>query len=368
MKNIVYLGPTFITPSVWMTLARYVFGDLFRALGNQCKITLISDQMPRHAAEGRRYLKDNFGVTFFEVPPHISHEERIARITQMARSIGADVLTNVLAGGTKWGHAAAVVGRELGVRSVVRVSGDEIASFLMQGEFEPDSPVHLYKLALQKESFTLADAVIAMSPWEQRRCQAVIDDEADRDKVKVCMRGVDFARFPYRDKPVESMKKFSYLGRKSMEKSYFLLEDSAVLLEKMAPDVRLLFAGNFDPGREANKIYTGYIDSDKLNGYFDSIDSLLLPSVTEGMPQVVCEAMTKGKPVIVSRHLFQGYLTHGENTLLTGLKANEIARSILMLHKDLELANAISRASREFALENFDKTKWDQVYRDIILG
>jgi glycosyltransferase involved in cell wall biosynthesis len=327
---------------------------------------MISNPIPRSGQEGKRFLKENFDVTFFEVPAEISQEERISRVAQICQQIGSDVITNVFGGGTSWGHVASVVSRALGCKGVARVSGDEITSFLMQGDFERNSPVHRYKTALERESFALASSVIVMSPWEQRRVQALLEGK-DKEKVKVCMRGVNFENFPYREPKRKQLKKFSYIGRKSEEKGYFLLEETSNQLAAPCPALQFMFAGNFEPGRTGNKVFTGYIDSAHLNNYYNTIDALVLPSLTEGMPQVVCEAMAKGRPVIVSRHLFQGYLNHGEHAMLVDLNVKDISRKILMLHTDEDLAYSISVNSRNFALENFDKRHWEKVYRKIIL-
>lgn len=363
--EVVFLGPTFFKPGIWMTLAKYVFGDLFRALSDKCNLHMISNPMPREALEGRRYLKDNFDVDFYEVPAGISQEERVNRVATICHKISPDVVTNVLGGGTSWGHVASVIAKALGCRGVARVSGDEITSFLMQGLFEEGSPAHQYKAALERESFALASSIIVMSPWEQRRVQSLVQD---KNKVKVCMRGVDFNKFPFKGAPKKPPRKFSYIGRNSEEKGYYLLESVSRALEEKSPKLQFMFAGNFTPGREGNRVFTGYIHSENLNSYYDTVDSLVLPSVTEGMPQVVCEAMTKGKPVVVSRHLFQGYLKHAENAMLVDLNPEDISRKILMLHSDAGMAAAISASAREFALENFDKTYWNEVYRSIILG
>lgn len=367
MQRVLFLGPTFFKPGIWSTLARYVYGDLFRALHGRCELHMISNPMPGHAQEGKRYLNNNFNVAFYEIPAELSQPQRIQRIMELCAGIRPDVITNVFAGGTKWGHAASVSAHLLGVKGIPRVSGDEITSFLMQGDFAPDSPEHKHRLALEEESFRLASKVIVMSPWEQRRVQSILEGNAP-EKVEVCMRGVNFERFTYKEKRTPGVRKVSYLGRKSAEKGYFLLEEVASMLEETAPKVRFLFAGNFEPMRTGNRVYTGYIDSEQLNAYYDSIDALVLPSVTEGMPQVVCEAMAKGKPVIVPRHLFQGYLQHGKNSLLVELDTKDIAKAILMLHNDPELSTAIGLAGRDFARAHFDKTEWDKRYRQIILG
>ena len=366
MKTVIFFGPTFRKQAVWLTLARYVISDLFRALHGKCRICVACEEMPSFTIQGKRHLKDNFNVEFHEIPTGISQEERIPLLQRICEQLDADVLTNVLAGGTKWGHAASVIAHRMGIKGVPRISGDEITALMLEGAFEPESPRHREMLALQEESFTLAQTVITMSPWEQRRCQAVI--EHDKDKVKVCMRGVDLEKLTYRERPPKVLRKFSYIGRNSAEKGYFFVEEAAEKLHELAPDVRLFFAGNFEPLRQGNKVYTGYIDSEKLSSYYDGIDSLLLPSLTEGMPQVVCEAMAKGKPVIVSRHLFQGYLEHGRTAMLVNLSGDDVAKAITMLHRDRDFAAAMGRASREFAMEHFDKAVWDEKYRKIILG
>ena len=76
--------------------------------------------------------------------------------------------------------------------------------------------------------------------------------------------------------------------------------------------------------------------------------------------------MAKGKPVIVSKHIFQGYLTHGKNAILTKLSINDLVKSIYMLNKDTILSEEISVQGRNFAEENFDKNIWNNIYYNIM--
>lgn len=361
--NITYLGPTYFRHNVWTTLAKYVYSDLFNALNNKFNISIISNPMPSHAQEGRQYLKKNFNVKFYEIPSEIDQEERIRAVSNLCAKIKPDVITNVFDGGTKWGHAASVVAFNLGVKGIPRVSGNEIASFIAQGMITEGSDIHKNLLVLERESFTKAHTVITMSPWEQRRCQSIIEDHG---KIKVCMRGVDLEKFSFNKNSLRRVKKISYIGRNSLEKGYFLIENAAEKIINHSQEIKFLFAGNFQPHREKNKVYTGYIDSEKLDRYYDSIDAIALPSITEGMPQVICEAMAKGKPVIVSKHIFQGYLTHGKNAILTKLSINDLVKSIYMLNKDTILSEEISVQGRNFAEENFDKNIWNNIYYNIM--
>jgi glycosyltransferase involved in cell wall biosynthesis len=363
--KVLYLGPTNFNPGIWTTLAKYVFGDLFRAIYPECRIFLISHPMPPHALEGRRFLKNNFDVTFYEIPRNLSHEEKILQIAALAKHIGPDVITNVFDGGTIWGHAAAVVAELLGTRSVVRVSGDEITSFLAQGFFDKGSPEHLEKLHLQQESFQKAGTIITMSPWEQNRVQSFL---MAKDKVKVCPRGVDLNKFTCKPRTRTLGQHFCFIGRNSIEKGYFLLDQVADEIYKHQPSLKFFFVGNFNPQRINNKIYTGYISSEKLNSVYDLIDILVLPSLTEGLPQVVCEAMAKGIPCILTKHIFQNFLKHKETAFLVDFNFEHLHKMISDIPNDIESLQNVSHQSHLFAARNFDKSFWSKIYKNFIMN
>src|SRR5690606_26804543 len=127
------------------------------------------------------------------------------------------------------GGSGAVVSRFTGARSVIRVAGDEIRSRINIGLYADGSKRHQVDAFGEYIGFNLADAILVMSEEERERVAQRLVDRHDR--IKVCPRGIDLASYspaegfdtPYR------RTVFSYVGRRSPEKGYDLIEAAAEL-------------------------------------------------------------------------------------------------------------------------------------------
>ena len=102
---------------------------------------------------------------------------------------------------------------------------------------------------------------------------------------------------------------FSAVGRLSSEKNLKLLIDAFTSVVASNPDVRLLLAGDGPEGQAlkdkvAQLGLQGQIrfagSRSDMEQIYPLIDCLVLPSLSEGMPLVVLEAMSHGIPVISS--------------------------------------------------------------------
>jgi glycosyltransferase involved in cell wall biosynthesis len=85
------------------------------------------------------------------------------------------------------------------------------------------------------------------------------------------------------------------------------------------------------------------------------MDAIVLPSLWEGMPNAVLEAMAAGKPVVASRIAGMDELVQDG---ITGLlcspgNAEELAAALLRLGRARHLAYAMGQAGRRLAREKF---------------
>ena len=102
---------------------------------------------------------------------------------------------------------------------------------------------------------------------------------------------------------------FAAVGRLSAEKNLALLLDAFTSVVASHPDARLLLAGD-GPERQTLQEKTGQLglqgqvsfagNRTDMEQIYPLLDCLVLPSLSEGMPLVVLEAMSRGIPVIAS--------------------------------------------------------------------
>ena len=372
LERILFVGPISFMPGLWETRASYIFPDLFRAVPEKFKIHLLTAPVPEFAKERLEKLCKEFDIAHMEAHPKpdaISYYEywRI-EVISAALQIRPDVITNIF-GPVTLGVPLGLAGREVNARVILRVPGDEIASRLSIGTYYKTAAELDRDLAWQASGIQMADTVVVMSPLEKQRILTLLD-KRDFNKVKICIRGVDMIRFQnirknYLTQPVKS---FLYVGRKSLEKGYDLLEEVADGIYKENQQIQFRFAGSFDQEISRNRHYIGWVESRDLPGVYDESDAFIMTSRSEGFPQAVAECMAAGLPSILSRDIFNGLIEDGKQALLTGLAPREIIKAVLRLHNDRHLAASLSKNARDFAERVLDKDKWSIIYQDILAG
>ena len=102
---------------------------------------------------------------------------------------------------------------------------------------------------------------------------------------------------------------------------------------------------------------------------YQKADVFCLPSLYEGFPNVLCEAMSCGKPVLCSRVCDNPNIVHeGENGLLFNPKdINEMADTVIHFMKtDETTKSAMGKTSRIIALSSFSSSAFLENYLAII--
>ena len=114
-----------------------------------------------------------------------------------------------------------------------------------------------------------------------------------------------FERTAFSQRPL----KLLFVGRFAANKGIHVLMDAATQLNnggyKNEIEFHLvgkgpLFEHFSTTVKEPNVIFHGFADDDKLNSLYKECDVFVLPTLFEGMPTVVLEAMSYSLPVIVT--------------------------------------------------------------------
>lgn len=157
-----------------------------------------------------------------------------------------------------------------------------------------------------------------------------------------------------------------YVGRLSNEKGvYHLVEALSLLSQKNDSRWTATFVGDgpeYDRLKAlvarlglVNKVqFAGHVPHNlQLGRYFENADVFVLPSLTEGVPHAMLEAMGMGLPVIATEvGGVPGVLKHGTNGLLIAAKDTvALAESIAMLRSDCNLSANLAAAGSQTALE-----------------
>lgn len=111
-------------------------------------------------------------------------------------------------------------------------------------------------------------------------------------------------------------------------------------------------------------------ETNDIRTVYRQYDVMCLPSFYEGFPNVVCEAMSCGTPILCGNVCDNGYIvTDGENGLLFDPKSVDdmIEKIKAFVSMTAEQRKAMSEANRHKALGLFSTTAFIEKYRKIIL-
>ena len=271
---------------------------------------------------------------------------------------------------TQAGFVAAYAGKYLNVPSVVSIRGNDIE----RAAFDPSRFSHTM-YALQN-----AGAVTTNASELARKAKAFIDRE-----IILIPNGVDTEHF----KPMgrnEALAETLGLEEKTKEERCAVIGFVGELREKkglkiLLPayaqvnkkiSIALLIVGDvrqgedkqtFDEFRVSNPdsriTLTGYVTHNDLPSYYSLIDIFIHPSLRDGMPNAVLEAMACGKPVIATPvGGVPDVITDGENGSIVPVNdAGILSNAIIRLLEEESLRNRLGKSAREHIQKEFTLEK-----------
>ncbi|MDI6867740.1 glycosyltransferase family 4 protein [Methanoculleus sp.] len=246
---------------------------------------------------------------------------------------------------------------------------------MMKHQQEPLTPIIVF---FAKANCILADRIILYSPnfitdWHL---------EPYRHKILIAHRHfLDFETFtvttPLPDRP----PLIGYIGRLSGEKGvqHFANALPAILNDRQ--DLRVLIGGDGpsrdsiaatlqEEGLTARVDLPGWIPHDDLPPYLNQLRLLVLPSYTEGLPNIMLEAMACGTPVLATPvGAIPDVIIDGKTGFIMENNSPEcIAENVVRVLEHPELEE-IAEAGRRFVEEEFTFEKavenWKRVLQEI---
>lgn len=232
--------------------------------------------------------------------------------------------------------------------------------------------VHKVVAPLRHLVFNRALAIVANSNGLRKRSEAI-----DRYPVQIIPNGVDTDVFyPAQSDivPKTNRLRILFVGRFHDQKNLPLLFSQAAQLPPSAFELQLVGDGPERPRLERLAVqlaidkaitWHGWVDRRGLPDLYRSADCLVNPSIYEGMPNVVLEAMACGLPVLASRVPGNDELViEGETGFLFDLEnPDALAKILQRLITDRDLGLRLGLKARARAVENFS---WRSVAEDYL--
>lgn len=259
------------------------------------------------------------------------------------------------------GFVGAYAGKYLSVPSVVSIRGNDIE----RAAFDPGKFSHVM-YALQN-----ASALTTNASSLAQKAHAFID----RD-IQVIPNGVDAERFKPMEKNESLAETFNlqpstftvgFTGELRAKKGMAaLLSGCAQAAKKLS--LSLLIVGEVREG-EDKKFFdefkitnpqlpitiTGQISHKDMPAYYSLMDVFAHPSLRDGMPNALLEAMACGKAVIATpAGGALDIIEDGKNGMLVNVNdANALAEKILALLVDPEKRESLGKNARDFVMSKF---------------
>lgn len=209
-------------------------------------------------------------------------------------------------------------------------------------------------------SYNIADEIIVTS--QSIKDFIVEKYKIKQEKIDVIPNYVDTESF----RPFESEKearRVTFVGRFDKEKNLFSLIDAVKGL-----NVKLVLVGN-GPLEDALKkkvkeegiekvVFGGVIPNERLPEELNKSEIFILPSLYEGNPKTLLEAMACGLPVIGTNVVgIREVVKHKENGYLCGTSAEVIREAIREVMTNENLRHKLAVNARDTIIKNYSLEK-----------
>ena len=263
------------------------------------------------------------------------------------------------------------VAKRLGITSIVHVHG-----VIAKINRVLNATQYLYIRTLGRSIFRDASSLICLTNQDAREIHKC---GCQLKKIRIIPNGVDIKKFrPLREgrdnwilwggrfvpqKGLEYLiKALHFVIEKNSEVKLVLTGDGPLFpkIQSMVKNLKL----------ERNVLFKGRVPREKLPYIISTASIYVLPSLKEGMPFALLEAMSCGKAVIGSDIPgINDIITHEKNGILVPPRnSTALADAILMMLKNEELRKQLGKCARRLMVENYSwkkiGEKIERVYYD----
>jgi glycogen synthase len=171
--------------------------------------------------------------------------------------------------------------------------------------------------------------------------------------------GVEERFFISREFAEKSAMELLFVGTWLDRKGVYYLADAFALLAKKNADVRLTVAGSSVPADEVKRVFSAelrekltvipFVRREEILQIYARHDIFVFPSLVEGMPLTLLEAMATGMPVVTTNTCgMADVVEDGVNGLLVpAADAEKLARGIERLCASFDLRKRLGLAGQE---------------------
>jgi glycosyltransferase involved in cell wall biosynthesis len=339
---------------------------LLASAGHQVHIFAPTGSLP--AAETRSYASNGISVTRFGARKRVDDTlvDWFELLVQEHARAPFDVIHAYFL--TQAGFVAAYVGRYLNIPSVVSARGND----LERAVFDPSRASHILY------SLQHASAVTTNANELARKARALVPNL----EVRVIPNGVDTGLFKPLLRNNALAESLSLLNGGQLETPARVVGFAGELREKKGlrsllgayaqvtrkGPATLLIVGDVRAGEDmqafqefklsnpqAQVVVTGFVSANDMPAYYALMDIFVQPSLRDGLPNALLEAMACEKPVLATPvgGIVDAVLDCKNGRLVSTSNADELASAMDELLTNEDLRNELGRAGRQTILDKF---------------
>lgn len=226
-----------------------------------------------------------------------------------------------------------------------------------------------------------SDALVAVS--EGIVSDIIRFDKVNPEKIKVIYNGVDLKKFECRMSKTDARRSFNLpykahivgsVGRLTKQKNHASILDAVSQLNM--DNLHVVIAGDgplYSELKElANRLkisctFTGYLTNGKIPDFLKALDVFCFPSLWEGLPSALLEAMAAGIPIVASEILSNMEVLGDTGLCVPKGDSKALANAIERLLGDQNERDALSGKQKEraklFSIDNTVNSYTDLFYR-----
>ncbi len=236
----------------------------------------------------------------------------------------------------------------------------------------PAKVKRLIKNAMEKTSLALADRIICLSDHLR---QTLENKSANPEKMVTLSSGLDLERFQFQ--PLnEERDSFLFVGRIEKLKGIKSVLRFFEMYQKEIPHSKLSICGDGSMLKDLSQEYAripgihchGHVTHNELPHFFSNASILILPSYSEGLPNVILEAMASGTAVIASNvGELPNLLGHGSRGMLVPPgDPDAIFKAALKFREDEVFFTTCIRNARDYVTEVHGFIRLRQNYLELL--
>jgi glycosyltransferase involved in cell wall biosynthesis len=212
----------------------------------------------------------------------------------------------------------------------------------------------------------------AVANQEARIC-AKVKYKRDESHIWFVPNGTEERFFIQREYPDKEPLDLVYVGTWLDRKGVYYLADGFALLAKRIPRVRLTVAGTSVGEAEVKKLFAAelcdrvrvipFVTREEILGVYAAHDIFVFPSLVEGMPLTLLEAMATAMPVVTTKVCgMADVVEDGVNGLLVApADAEKLADAVERLCGSAEMRRKLGLAGQE----TMRRYTWEQVTKKL---